>query len=202
MLDVPVPGSFIASRAFSDDAEVVADVGVSFAEGLADAGVAAPAKHFPGLGQATVNTDLAASTVDASRSDLRAGMAPFEAAIAAGIGLVMVSNATYPALDPDAPAAVSQPVIERELRGRLGFDGVVITDDLEAPSIAASYTAPDAGLAAARAGADVLLFATGADSGPIHEKLVRALQRGLLDRGAVEESYLRITNLKAAVSGG
>jgi beta-N-acetylhexosaminidase len=201
VLDVPAPGSFIASRAFSDDADVVADVGVSFADGLADAGVAATAKHFPGLGLATVSTDLAPSAVDASRSQLRAGMEPFEAAVAAGIGLVMVSNATYPALDPDAPAGLSARIVGRELRGRLGFGGVVITDDLEAPSIAATLSAPEAGVEAARAGADVLLFAGDADPVAIHERLLRALQRGLLDRDAMEESYLRITNLKAAASG-
>jgi beta-N-acetylhexosaminidase len=202
VLDVPAGGSFIASRAFSDDAAVVADVGVAFADGLASAGVAATAKHFPGLGTATVNTDLAPSAVDSPRSDLRAGMAPFETAIASGIGLVMVSNATYPALDPGAPASLSPRIVEDELRGRLGFEGVVITDDLEAPSIAATLPAPEAALESALAGADVLLFATGADPEPIHERLVRALQRGLLDRGAMEESYLRIENLKAAVAEG
>jgi len=201
VLDVPAPGSFMASRAFSDEADVVADVGVSFADGLAAAGVAATAKHFPGLGLATVNTDLAPSAVDASRSQLRAGMEPFEAAIAAGIGLVMVSNAAYSAFDADAPAGLSPRVVEGELRGRLGFEGVVITDDLQAPAIAATLPAPEAGVEAARAGSDVLLFASGADPAPIHERLLDALQRGLLDRGAMEESYLRISNLKAAVSG-
>jgi beta-N-acetylhexosaminidase len=202
VLDVPAPDSFIASRAFSDDASVVSEVGVAFAGGLEDAGLAATAKHFPGLGLATVNTDLAPSTIEASRSQLRAGMEPFEAAIANGIGLVMVSNATYPALDPEAPAGLSPRVVERELRERLGFGGVVITDDLEAPSIAAALAPPEAGVDAARAGADVLLFATGAAPGPIQDALIRALHRGLLDRGAMEESYARITKLKAAVSGG
>ena len=202
VLDVPAEGSFIASRAFSDEAAAVAQVGVAFAEGLAAAGIAATAKHFPGLGLATVNTDLAPTAVDASRADLRAGMVPFEAAVESGIGLVMVSNATYPAFDSDAPAGLSPRIVERELRDRLGFGGVVITDDLEAPSIAATLPAPDAGVEAARAGADVLLFATGAAPGPIQAALVRALHRGLLDREALEESYLRITKLKQSVAGG
>ena len=200
VLDVPAHDSFMKSRAFSGDALVVADVGVSFAEGLAGAGVAATAKHFPGLGLATVNTDEAPSSVAASRSELRAGLEPFEAAIAAGVGLVMVSNATYPALDPDAPAVLSQRVVGGELRERLGYDGVVITDDLEAPSIGTAFAAPDAAVEAARAGADVLLFATGAAPGPIHARMLRAMQEGLLERAAMEESYLRISNLKAAVS--
>jgi beta-N-acetylhexosaminidase len=200
VLDVPSEGSFMESRAFSSDASAVAGVGVAFAEGLADAGVAATAKHFPGLGMATVNTDEAPSSVAASRAELRAGLEPFEAAVAAGVGLVMVANATYPALDPDAPAVLSERIVGGELRGRLGYDGVVITDDLEAPSIGSVLAAPDAAVEAARAGADVLLFATGAGPRPIHARMLRALQGGLLERTAMEESYLRIANLKAAVS--
>ena len=200
VLDVPSEGSFMESRAFSGDASVVTDVGVAFAEGLAGVGVAATAKHFPGLGMATVNTDEAPSSVAASRAELRSGLEPFAAASAAGVGLVMVANATYPALDPDAPAVLSERIVGRELRGRLGYDGVVITDDLEAPSIGTLFAAPDAAVEAARAGADVLLFATGADPRPIHARMLRAMQEGLLDRAAMEESYLRITNLKAAVA--
>jgi beta-N-acetylhexosaminidase len=200
VLDVPSEGSFMESRAFSGDASVVAGVGVAFAKGLAAAGVAATAKHFPGLGMATVNTDEASSAVAASRAELRAGLEPFEAAIAAGVGLVMVANATYPAFDPDAPAVLSERIVGDELRGRLGYDGVVITDDLEAPSIGSVLAAPDAAVEAARAGADVLLFATGADPRPIHARMLRALQEGLLERTAMEESYVRISNLKAAVS--
>jgi beta-N-acetylhexosaminidase len=201
VLDVPAKGSFIASRSFSDEPAEVSELGVAFAEGLSGGGVAATAKHFPGLGLATVNTDVAPSTIDASRAQLRSGMEPFEAAVAAGIGLVMVSNATYPALDPEAPAVVSQRIVGGELRGRLGFGGVVVTDDLEAPAISATMPASEAAVEAARAGADVLLFATGAPPAPIHAALVRALQRGVLDRAAMEESYLRIANLKSAVSG-
>jgi beta-N-acetylhexosaminidase len=201
VLDVPSEGSFMESRAFSGDPSVVAGVGVAFAEGLADAGVAATAKHFPGLGMAAVNTDEAPSSVAASRAELRAGLEPFEAAIAAGVGLVMVANATYPALDPDAPAVLSERIVGGELRGRLGYDGVVITDDLEAPSIGSVFAAPDAAVEAARAGADVLLFATGADHRPVQARMLRAVQEGLLERTAMEESYLRIANLKAAISG-
>ena len=200
VLDVPAAGSFMVDRAFGDDPGAVTEVGTAFAEGLAEGGIGATAKHFPGLGLATTNTDLAPSVVSASRSELRAGLEPFEAAIADGVGLVMMSNATYPALDPDTPAGLSRRIVEQELRDRLGFDGVVITDDLEAGSISAELAPPDAAVAAARAGADVVLFAKGADPGPIAAGLSRAAERGLLDHASLEASYARIAALKDVVA--
>ena len=114
----------------------------------------------------------------------------------------MVATATYTALDPDAPAALSERVVGRELRDRIGFDGVVITDDLEAGSITATRTAEQAAVDAARAGADVLLFASGAAPGPIAAALERAARRGTLDRASLEASYGRIAALKDAVAAG
>jgi beta-N-acetylhexosaminidase len=201
VLDVAVSDSFMAERAFGDDPALVADVGVAFGDGLAQGGVAATAKHFPGLGLATINTDLAPSSVDASADELRPGLEPFDAAIASGVDLVMMSNATYPELDPDAPAGLSSRIVGEELRDGLGFDGVVITDDLEAGAISASFTPPDAAVEAARAGADVLLFAKGAEPGPLAEALLGAAQRGHLDRESLDASYVRITELKNELAG-
>ncbi len=112
VLDVPgVDDAFIASRAYSDDPARVAALGVAFGTAMQGEGVAATAKHFPGLGLATANTDLGPSSVDASRAELDPGLEPFGAAVDAGFDLVMVSNATYPALDPERPASQSPRVI-------------------------------------------------------------------------------------------
>ena len=97
--------------------------------------MAAAAKHFPGLGPATAsqNTDSAPVTLNVSASDLRSiDEAPYGPAISAGVKLVMLSWATYPALDPNFPAGLSSTIIQNELRGRLGFTGVTITDSLTA----------------------------------------------------------------------
>jgi beta-N-acetylhexosaminidase len=198
VLDVPEPGSFVAGRAFGRDPGTVSRIGVAFAEGLADGGVAATAKHFPGLGAASVNTDLSPSVVHASRRALRSAMAPFRAAVESGIGLVMLSNATYPGLDPDAPAAVSTRIVG-ELRDGLGFDGVVITDDLLAGAISSTLAPTDAAVEAARAGADVLLFARPTDPDESYRALLRAARNGKLDRAALEASYLRIAALKGGL---
>ena len=202
VLDVPGPGSFIAGRAFADDPGTVAEVGVAFAAGLEQGGLAATAKHFPGLGLATINTDLAPRVVEAPLSDLRAGLVPFEAAIASGIDIVMVGSAVYPALDRGAAAMLSERIVTGELRDRLGFDGVVITDDLEAGSIGAELAPADAAVEAAAAGADILLLATGAAPGPVAQRVRRALARGELERAAAEQSYLRIAELKRMVASG
>ncbi len=104
VLDVPaIDGAFIASRTYSSDPQRVAALGTAFGSGLQQRGVAATAKHFPGLGLATENTDLAPSAIDASRAALDAGLEPFRAAIEAGFELVMVANATYPAFEPGSP---------------------------------------------------------------------------------------------------
>jgi len=200
VLDVPVAGSFIVSRAFSDDPRAVGELGVAFAEGLGRAGVAATAKHFPGLGLASLNTDFESSAVDASRAALEPGLAPFREAVAAGIPLVMAANAVYPAYDPAAPASLSRRVIQRLLRRELGFDGVVITDDLGAAAITgAGYDEGTAALAAVTAGADLPLFAL-TDGASAAAALERAAKRDPAIRRRMVESCARITELRARLA--
>ncbi len=201
VLDSPtVPGAFIASRAFGSDPRTVSAAGVAFGEGLDAGGVAATAKHFPGLGTATVNTDLAPSTLEGGRGELAPGLRPFEAAIEAGFGLVMVANATYPAYDARRPASQSPNVVGELLRDRLGYDGVVVTDDLGAGALVqAGIDEAEAAVAAAGAGADLLLFAL-SDGEAARAGLLRALRRGELDRAALVESCARTTALRAALS--
>ncbi|MET0730997.1 MAG: glycoside hydrolase family 3 N-terminal domain-containing protein, partial [Solirubrobacterales bacterium] len=201
VLDVPtVPGAFIAERSFASDASAVADTGVAFADGLRQGGVAATAKHFPGLGRATANTDLGPSRIGGTRGDLEADLEPFAAAVEAGVQLVMTANATYDALDPELPASLSSRVTS-VLRQRLGFDGVVITDDLLAGAISgAGYGPGDAAVAAARAGADLLLFAR-LPAPEALPALVTALRRGGLDREALLDACIRNLALRESLGG-
>ena len=197
VLDVPSsPSSFIASRAFGSDPRVVAANGVAFAAGLQSGGATPTAKHFPGLGRAVANTDLERSEVDASRRRLDEDLAPFREAIARGIPAVMTANATYRALDPDLPAALSPAIVEGLLRDELGFEGVVITDDLGAGAVRDVMSEPEAAAAAARAGDDVLLLAQTADAGDSLAALEQAVASGELDRAGLERSALRLLALK------
>jgi beta-N-acetylhexosaminidase len=159
------PGNFIDEfqRSYSSNSATVAKLGAAFVSAQQRAGVAATAKHFPGLGAATrsQNTDLVPVTLRASRATLRAvDEAPYVNAIAAGVKLVMTSWAVYPALDSRMPAGLSPAVIEGELRGHLGFKGVVITDGIDAGALARFGGVGNRALLAASAGADLILCAT------------------------------------------
>ncbi len=112
VLDVELPqtADSIAERTFSDDAAVVSEVGTAFIQGLQPTGVAATAKHFPGLGPATLNTDDSAVTIDAVREEtLQEALQPFQAAVDAGVELVMVSSAIYPDYGPENPKDPNRP---------------------------------------------------------------------------------------------
>jgi beta-N-acetylhexosaminidase len=200
VLDLGEPGSFVASRTYGDDPSQVASLGIAFADGLGDSGVAATAKHFPGLGLASDDTDAGPSTVDASKADLAPGLEPFQAAAGASVPLIMVSNATYTAYDPDRPASLSPKVIGGLLRDQLGYDGVVITDDLGAGAVAgAGLDEAQAAVAAARAGADLLLFALD-DGSTARAALVRAERSGAIDHRRLVDSCTRLANLRAGLA--
>jgi beta-N-acetylhexosaminidase len=150
------PGDFLDEFqcSFSMNAERVARLGANFIAGQQSTGVATTSKHFPGRGGATAqqNTDEGPVTLDRSLHTPRTvDEVPYPPAIAAGTSLVMPSWATYPALDPNRPAGLSQIVIREELRQRLGFKGVTITDALEAGSLEAFGTVPERGVLAAQA---------------------------------------------------
>ena len=196
VLDVPESAEhWMTPRAFGSTPEQVSRLGLRFAGGLQSEGVAATAKHFPGLGRAPENTDYAPTTVDASARELRADMEPFAAAVRRGVRLVMMSSAAYPTLGSRDPAVLSPQVVGGELRERLGFDGVVISDDLLAPAVATAADRSEAAVRAAAAGVDVLLFARKHVRG-VAAALVRAVQAGELDEAAVRASCARVESLK------
>ena len=155
-------GNFIdkAGRSYSSNPAVVSDLGARFITAQQQQGVAATAKHFPGLGAATSsqNTDLGPVTLNVQLATLRSkDEAPYVAALAAKTKLVMVSWAVYPALAAGVPAGLSSTVVRDELRGRLGFKGVTITDALEAGAISPLGTTGQLAVRAAGAGMDLIL---------------------------------------------
>ncbi|MGH3415079.1 MAG: glycoside hydrolase family 3 N-terminal domain-containing protein [Actinocrinis sp.] len=155
-------GNFIDQyqRSFSNNPATVSALGKAFVAAQQATGVAATVKHFPGLGAASKsqNTDLGPVTLYQSLSQLRGtDEAPYPAAIAAGAKLVMCSWAVYPALDANRPAGMSSAVVTGELRGRLGYNGVVITDAIEAGALSAHGTTGQRAVSAAAAGTDLML---------------------------------------------
>jgi beta-N-acetylhexosaminidase len=161
-------------------------------------GVAATAKHFPGLGGAPANTDDAIVTIGRSRTALDAvDLPPFAAAIAAGVPLVMVGHARYPVLDGSRIASQSRPIVHELLRQELGFRGVVVTDSLEAQASLATGSITKVSERALRAGADLLLLTGRGSYGPVYEHLLAATRRSPELRARVRESAARVLALQA-----
>lgn len=159
----------------------------AFAAGLTAAGVLPVVKHFPGLGRATGNTDDTSGVTDPTTRD-DPYLRPFRAAIAAGVPIVMVSSATYPAIDPHHIAAFSSTVVRGLLRGDLGFRGVVVSDSLT--TIPFERLPPGSlALRFLRAGGDLLLIP--------EAHATHAMRTAILQRAATHPAFAR--TVKAAV---
>lgn len=148
----------IGDRSFSGDPGCVARHGLAFARGLRLGGVHPCAKHFPGHGDASLDSHLALPRLDLPRDRLeRVELAPFAAWSRAGLGPVMTAHILVFALDSERPATLSPVILGAELRGRLGFSGAVLSDDLEMGAMTALGGAGRVAVAAVRAGVDGLL---------------------------------------------
>ena len=196
--DVGRTGSFewVQERSFGADPTAVSAAVVAFVGGLHDGGVAATLKHFPGLGAATTNTDLAPSTVDVPTGTLSStDFPPFSAGIGAGADLVMVSSAHYPALDL-VPAVVSRPIVHDVLRTRLGFTGVTISDAFDTAAVGALGPIGESAVAAANAGVDLFISRYEPPCAQIQAALAAAITDGRIPRADAEAAYTRIMRLR------
>jgi beta-N-acetylhexosaminidase len=203
------PGDFDDQygRSYSSDPGTVSALGADFITAQQAAGVAATAKHFPGLGAAasSQDTDEQPVTLHVPAGELRGiDQYPFKAAIAAGVKLVMVSWAVYPALDPRWPAGLSLVVIGGELRGRLGFTGVTITDALEAGALRAFGTTGQRATLAASAGMDLILCSsqTPGQGEQARAALQQGLSNGTLNHAAFTAAVERIISLRSSLRRG
>ncbi len=197
--DVGRPGSALVAegRIAGTSAARVTRVTVAFSAGLADAGVAASPKHFPGLGAAPANTDAGSVRIPLSATVLRGvDMRPFRALIEQGVPMVMLSTAIYPSLDAVNPAALSRSISTVQLRTGLGFQGVSVSDDLDTPALEPIGGPGTVGVRAAGAGTDMLIYA-GYDSGArAATAIARSISSGALSRAAAERSVARIMALR------
>jgi len=202
------PGGLIdqLERSYSNDPNVVRRLGAAFVRGhRSDGGVAAGAKHFPGLGalRADQTPDFEPVTLDISRNTLRnVDERPYVGAIAAGVELVMTSWVVYTGLDDARPAGLSPLVLRQELRGRLGFRGVTISDVLIAGALDPFGGHGERAVLAAGAGEDLLLcaFSPFAECDNARDGLATALQNGELDKVDSAIATLRILALRAKLN--
>jgi len=172
----------------------------AFVAGQRPTGVASTLKHFPGFGAARVNTDAAAARIGLSAATLRrVDEAAFAPGLRAGAQLVMLSNAIYPALD-DVPAPLSRRIAVGELRGRLGFGGVAITDDLEAAGLRRYGLPANLALRSVTAGVDLVLLARrGGSAVAAQRAITAAITSGRLPRADAQAAARRVLAPRVAL---
>jgi beta-N-acetylhexosaminidase len=202
--DVPSSTSsfmYQQGRTWSFSASTTAALSDAFASGL-EAGNTVPSmKHFPGIGRAAYNTDTTVDTITASASTLASGLLPYQRAIANGIPMIMLSNATYTAYDRANAAGWSHAINSDLLRTSLGFKGVTITDSLTGTAKSRGVTATSLAIKAAASGTDMLML-TGseASTAATYAALVSAAQGGSISATRLQSSYSRILALKMTLA--
>lgn len=194
----------IGVRSYGASQELVARLGGAAIRGYQSAGVMACGKHFPGHGNTAVDSHLALPAIQGNRERLdEIELPPFIAAIATGAGSIMTTHILFPALDVDRPATLSPAIITGLLRGKLGYDGLVITDCLEMNAIANSVGTPRGAVEALKAGADVALIChTLETQRAAVTEIVKAVENGDLPMRRVDESAERVLRAKRRFAAG
>ncbi|MFJ7588089.1 glycoside hydrolase family 3 N-terminal domain-containing protein [Streptomyces sp. NPDC097617] len=187
----------IGVRSFGSDPRAVAELVAAQVRGYQGAGVAATAKHFPGHGDTETDSHVGLPVMRHSRADWEElDEPPFRAAVEAGVDAIMTAHIVFPALDPSGdPATLSRPIVTGLLRERLGFEGVVVTDALDMAGVRQKYGNDRVPVLALLAGCDQLLNAP--DLALAQRSVRAAVESGELTEARVEESVLRILELKA-----
>jgi beta-N-acetylhexosaminidase len=188
----------IGDRAYGIEPQVVAELGLAAIRGLQGKGVIACGKHFPGHGDTGTDSHQELPVVGAALDTLRQReLPPFHYAIANGLTALMTAHVVYPALDAERPATLSPAILTDLLRRQWGFDGVVVTDDLEMRAIADHHCIGEAAVQALLAGADILLVCTNRDRAVTAMETVRAaVEDGTITPDRLDASLRRIMSLK------
>ncbi|MEK8213630.1 beta-N-acetylhexosaminidase [Paenibacillus sp. FSL L8-0463] len=188
----------IGDRSFGNTADLVSRLGIAEMKGIASEGVVPVVKHFPGHGDTSVDSHLELPVVNKTAAELaKLEWQPFEAAIQENADAVMVAHILFPELDADKPASLSRAIIGDLLREEMGFQGVVITDDLTMGAITGHYTLAAAAVDTVQAGSDILLVAHEyGNEQAVRKALLDSVKSGILEESRIDESVYRILALK------
>ena len=203
VMDVVPPGADASNapigalrREYGHDPATAGDHGAAIVRGMARAGIATTLKHFPGLGRVSANTDTATGVVDAVTTATDPYLDSFGAGIRAGAPFVMVSLATYTSIDQAHQAVFSPAIIGDLLRGRLGFEGVVMSDDLGAAAAVKSMAAADRATAFIAAGGDFIIVGGTAPAGQMAAAVVERASSDKAFAAQVDAAVLRVLGAK------
>jgi beta-N-acetylhexosaminidase len=205
VMDVVPPGMDSANkpigsyrREFGHDPETVGTHGAAVVRGMSRAGIATTLKHFPGLGRVAGNTDTTAGVVDSVTTMGDPYLAAFQDGIDAGAPFVMMSLASYSLIDPGRPAAFSPIVIGNLLRGRLGFKGVVVSDDLGSTAATASIPAAQRATRFISAGGELIVVAGTGAAGTMAKAVVTTARADPAFLARLDAAALHVLQTKEA----
>jgi beta-N-acetylhexosaminidase len=190
-------GAAIGNRSYGEDPELVAGMGAAAVEGFEEAGVVSVAKHFPNHGPATSDSHVSLPVIQHDPETVESyDLPPFRAAVEAGVPMVMVGHLVYPAIDPEHPASLSKDAISM-LREDLGFEGVVVTDDLAMAGATGGGSPARAAVEAVEAGADLLIVSSPPQQqADAYDAVVAAVESGEISRAQIRESLGRVLRVK------
>lgn len=188
----------IGDRSFSSDPDVVSRLGSCVIKAFHEKGIIAVGKHFPGHGDTFSDSHLELPVVNHGVERLEGiEFKPFVNTFKTGLKAIMTAHVLYPALDPDYPATMSEKIINGILRKKLGFNGIVITDDMEMKAISNNYSDEKSAIQSIKAGVDILLICHSHDKQiKMFNSILMALESGEIKEERIEESLYRIARLK------
>jgi beta-N-acetylhexosaminidase len=191
----------IGDRSFGSDARTVMRCGIAAVRGLQDGGVLACGKHFPGHGDTSKDSHLDLPVVPHGRERLeQVELLPFRAAVGAGVAALMTAHVEYTALDKGVPATLSRAICASLLRAEMGFEGALLSDDLEMKAITDRFGIEDAAVEAVWAGCDGLLICSDeALQARAHEALVRKAEKDARFRERCVEGAARVLRVRRFV---
>ncbi|KGX83318.1 beta-N-acetylhexosaminidase [Pontibacillus marinus] len=189
----------IGDRSFGSTPEKVSKLGIATMEGIQSEGVIPVVKHFPGHGNTTKDSHISLPRVDKSIVEIKQEeLIPFKKAIDQGADMVMVAHILYSAFDQKYPATLSERIITDLLRNDMGFEGVVITDDMSMGAITQNYGMDEAAVLSIRAGTDMFMLTSSGDGNyeRVKKALKQAVKQGTIAEESLDKSVKRILKLK------
>lgn len=188
----------IGTRSYGEDPEEVITYAKEALRGFKDAGIIATGKHFPGRGPSAADAHHGLPVIDESREELMRHLEPYRALIKEGLPAIMTAHTAYPALDPSGlPATLSKPILTDLLKGELGFEGVVTTDEITMGGIIQKFDVPEACVRAIDAGCDLVLLRD--EGGLINDVIpgvIQAVREGRLSEDRVNDAVTRTLSVK------
>ncbi|HWQ06065.1 MAG TPA: glycoside hydrolase family 3 N-terminal domain-containing protein [Feifaniaceae bacterium] len=191
----------LETRIISEDASITAAIGSAIIEGLHSSGCLSAAKHFPGHGGTTEDSHAVTPVIDKTLEELQSyDLLPFYSAVESGVDAIMIAHILYPALDETDIASMSAPIITDLLRGEMGYDGLVISDDFRMEGLLSRYTLEEAAVRFLLSGGDMILCGAESDKQiAIMDALTAAAANGQLTPERIDESVRRVLLAKVAL---